>query len=276
MKLKTPKFPSKGHHRPVAAAQAPVRVQQTAPAAVGTGPASPLKKVAGGLVAPARQRNAVVMLAGAAFIIVAAALGASVASKFDDSLEVLVAASPIVEGQPIDADDFRTVKIAAAAGDIEAVAPSSIGDLIGRVAAGPIGEGAMIHPSQFTVAGDETRIIVGAQLSANQYPAGGLKPGDFVRLIAVTPPNSIFSSGSVSTGEEVAFGEITDAVPISNTSIHYSIRIGESSSNLVAQLLSQNAISLALVDKSIALELVSPASPGLAVEPLEFVPEDDQ
>jgi len=225
--------------------------------------------VAGGLATPARQRNAVVMLAGAAFIIVAAALGASVASSFDDSLEVLVAANPIVEGETVQESDFRTVQIAAAAGDIEVVTPSSLENLVGRVAAGPIGDGAMIHLEQFTVAGDESRIILGASLTASQYPAGGLKAGDFVRLISVAPRVS-FDTEATTTGYEVGFGEITAAIPISDTSIHYSIRVGESSANVVAQLLAEGRIALALVDRSIALEIVPALAPEQPVQPLEF------
>ena len=178
MKLKTPKFPSKGHHD-VASAPPAAAPQLRAPAptgppaapvaaAPGTEPVSPLKKAAGGLAAPTRQRNAAVMIAGAAFIILAAALAASVASSFDDSIEVLVATSEIAEGQPVTEADFRTVRIAAGAGDIQVVSPDSIEDLVGRVAAGPIGEGSMIHPAQFAISSAEAKVVVGAALGPDQ------------------------------------------------------------------------------------------------------------
>ncbi len=307
MKLKTPKFPSKGHHDmaqsaspfppaapaptgpPVAPAQtAPTHVAPAqaphgvgAPAHVGVPqaapvaePVSPLKKAASGLAAPTRQRNAAVMIAGAAFIIVAAALAASVASSFDDSIEVLVASADIAEGQPIAATDFRTVKIAAGEGDIQAVSPTSIDDLVGRVAAGPIGEGSMIHPAQFAIAAEEDLVVVGAALGPDQYPATGLKPGDQVRLIEVTSRFGADQEGFTS-GREITVGEITDVVRLrTGDALHFSIRVGESAASVVAQRISEDRLTIALVDESLTLNRIDPLEPIQPVVPIEL--EEDE
>jgi hypothetical protein len=237
---------------------------------VSSAPVSPLKKAANGMAAPTRQRNTALMIVGAVFIILSAAMAASVASSFDDSIEVLVATSEIAEGQPVTEADFRTVKIAAGTGDIQVVSPASIGDLVGRIAAGPIGEGSMIHPAQFASSATETQVVVGAALGPDQYPANGLKPGDPVRLIEVADPFGGGGDGSFSTGREITIGEVTDVVALRGSSeLHFSIRVGESSSNVVAQRVSQNRLTIALVDDSEILEKVDPVTPANPADPLE-------
>lgn len=276
MKLKTPKFPAKGHHHVAAGPPPPPNASTprvSPPKAAPAQTVSPVKKAAGGLAAPTRQRNAAVMVAGAVFIILSAALAASVAGSFDDSIDVLVASGPIAEGQPVTAEDFRTVKIAAGEGDIQAVAPDSIDDLVGRVAAGPIGEGSMIHPAQFAIASEEAQVVVGAALGPDQYPATGLKPGDQVRLIEVS--SRFDTSGGddegFSAGREITVGEVTDVVRLSSQdTLHFSIRVGESAASVVAQRVAQDRLAIALVDESLTLERVDPLEPAAPVVPLDL------
>lgn len=279
MKLKTPTFPRNGHHdkRPPAP-PAPQPHVSAAPAPAPQPPttASALKKVAGGLATPARQRNTAAMIAGLAFIVIAGAIGASVASSFDDSIDVLVAERDIEEGESLSEGDFRVVQIAAAAGDIEVVAPSSIDDLIGRIAAGPIGEGSMIHPNQFDVAYGEQKLLIGAALEPDQYPAGGLKAGDQVRIIAVAGrTSSAFGSDDVGlqSGQEVAVGEIVEVVALNSDRLHFSIRVPESTANIVVQLVSEDQISLGLLDEGVSLDVVSPLDPGASFTP-QTLPEE--
>jgi len=280
MKLKTPTFPRKSHHpepaapAPAAAAMPPTRPVAT-PASAAS-PASPLRKAAGGLVAPARQRNTAVMIVGVVFILLAAAIGASVAAAFDDSVDVLVAADSIAEGQLIQSSDFRVVQIAASAGAIEAVDPESIDDLVGRVAAGPIGEGSLVHLDQFADSVEEQQILVGASLRPNQYPANGLKPGDQVRLIAVGGTSTDFLGRGDSGGaQEIAIGSITHVTEqATGNEIHVSIRVNESSANIVAQLISQNKITLGLVDQSIRVDRVDPLEAEDPVTPLTLEPAE--
>lgn len=274
MKLKTPTLPRNGHHdRARGATTAWARPQEPVVSPVPASPADALRRAAGGLASPARTRNTAAMLAGLAFIVIAGAIGASVASSYDDSIDALVAASPINEGERITEDHFRTVRIAAAAGDIEILPPEAAAELVGRVAAGPIGEGAMVHPSQFDVAHSEQRILVGALLEPDEYPAGGLKRGDMVRLIAVA--GSSLSGGDTEVPlREIAIGEIADVVQMSETAMHYSIRVPESASNIVVQLVAQNRLSLGLLDDSIELEGVEPLTPAEPVEPIELEDEE--
>lgn len=286
MNLKTPKLPSRSHHgaapsQPQAPAATPATaVRPPAPAVrppAPSEPVAPLKKVAGGLGAATRQRNAAVMIAGVALIVLAGAMAASVASSFDDSIEVLVAAGPIAEGAVIEEDDFRVVSVAAGAGDIQAVSPNSQEALIGRVAAGPIGEGSMIHPDQFTANVDEVRVVVGAALVPDQYPAKGLKPGDRVRLIEVVDQYSSSGDGGLLAGREITVGEITDVVPLSSSdTLHFSIRIGESTSGIVADRIAQDRLTLALLDESEAIDRPDPLSPAQPVDPLEIAEQDEE
>lgn len=277
MKLKTPTFPKKSHH-PAPAATPPAPATTAVPRVAPT-TAQPLalRKVSAGLAAPVRQRNAAVILAGLAFIIVAGALAASVAASFDDSIEVLVASEDIAEGQPIAADDFRTVRVAAAAGDIKVVSPDSLDELVGRIAAGPIGEGALVHPSHFADPFAEERIVVGATLTSTRYPAADLKPGDTVRLIAVNPRTSFNDDGDeFSAGSEIATGEITDISVLANDRQHFSIQVSESSATVVAQLAAQDRLVLALVDQSVRVDQVTPISPADPVLPEAIIDSVDE
>jgi len=284
MKLKTPKFAAKGQNEtrsqkaPFAPTPQPPTMAQPTQAVVSSAPVSPLKKAANGLAAPTRQRNAALMIAGAAFIVLSAAMAASVASSFDDSIEVLVASSEIAEGQPVMQDDFRAVRIAAGAGDIQAVSPASIADLVGRVAAGPIGEGSMIHPAQFAVFANEAQVVVGAALQPDQYPATGLKPGDQVRLIEVADRyGGGDDEGAFSAGREITIGEVTDVVRLrSSDNLHFSIRVGESAASVVAQRVAQDRLTIALVDDSRVLEQVDPTNPVEPVVPFDLDDETDQ
>lgn len=208
------------------------------------------------------------MIAGLAFVLIAAALAVSVANSFDDSLEVLVAANPIAEGQTLSAEDFRVVQIAAGEGDIQAVAPGDMNDLIGRIAAGPIGEGSMIHPAQFAVASSETLVVVGAALEPDQFPVGGVKPGDRVRLIEVA--DKFADIEGFSTGNDLGIGEVVDAHAFSPREMHFSIRVSESIANVVAQRVTQDRLTIALVDQSITLEQVDPLDPAIPLPPLDL------
>ncbi len=210
------------------------------------------------------------MIAGVAFIVIAAAMAASVAASFDDSLDVLVAAEPITEGQPITADHFRVVQIAAGAGDIEAVSPEQVEDLVGRVAAGPIGEGSLIHPDQFMVARDDQLVVIGAALEPDQYPATPLKPGDRVRLIQVSDGRSSGGDDSFDSGTELALGEITDVAILGAKEQHFSIRVPESVANVIAQRVAQDRLTIALLDESITLEQIDPLAPARPLVPLEL------
>lgn len=275
MKLKTPTLPRKAHH-PIQANPAPVTTAPTpAPERPVAAPVAPLRRAAAAPEKATRQRNAAVMIAGVAFIVIAAAMAASVAASFDDSVDVLVAAEPIAEGQPITADHFRVVQIAAGAGDIQAVSPEQADQLVGRVAAGPIGEGSLIHPDQFMVARDDQLVVVGAALEPDQYPATPLKPGDRVRLIQVTGGRTSGDDG-FDSGMELAFGEITDVTQLGPKEHHFSIRVPESVANVIAQRVAQDRLTIALLDESITLEQVDPLAPARPLVPLELdAPADE-
>lgn len=301
MKLKAPIFPSKNHRRapfagpgsppPVApgSAAAPpapagpplaqvtgLSTQQQPPAVqVGasthgrpSGPVTPLKRARAGLAGPVRQRNAAAMAAGLAFIVIAGLIGASVADSFDDSLEVLVAAEPLVEGQPIAATDLRIVRIAAATGDVQVVAPGELNNLTGRVAAGPIAAGAIIHPSLFVTQQEEIQVVVGVALEPDHYPASGLSPGDRVRVISLMPRRN--DDEILVSGQEIAVAEVVDASQLSANKMHFSIRINESSANVVAQLVALERVTLVLVDQSLQLDSVDPLEPAEPPSPLQI------
>ena len=110
--------------------------------------------------------------------------------------------------------------------------------------------------------------MIGAALNPDQFPAGGLKVGDKVRLIALADGFSNDDDDSFVVGQEIAVGEIGDVTVLGTNSTHFSIRVPESSANVVAQLVALDRLSLGLLDQSIDLEVVDPLAPAEIEAPL--------
>jgi len=225
-----------------------------------------------------RTRNQGWMVGGAALVLVAGLSAASIVSSLSQSVDVLVAARPIAEGGVITADDFRTVSIAADTGAIQAIAPDDGEKLVGQLAAGPIGSGSILHPDQFTDRADqqeEGTIVIGAALGANNLPLLTLLPGDRVRLFETFSGTTSSSFGSrnnegARVAREITNAEIVVATPLnSGQGRHVAMRINESNGNIVANLIEQGRLSIALVDTLPGTDSIEPASPTEPLEPAE-------
>lgn len=227
---------------------------------------------------PQPNRNRGWMIAGAALIVLSGIAAASIVSSLSQSVDVLVAARPIPEGAVITNGDYRTVSIAADTGAIQAIAPSDGERLIGQLASGPIGAGSILHPDQFTNRAAqeiEGTVVIGADLGANDLPLLDLLPGDRVRLFEVFPAiGGGIGFDDNATAASVA-REITDAEVVTSTKLgvgddrHVAIRINESNANLVANLVEQRRLALALVDSLPSTDSIEPAIAGTPLEPGE-------
>lgn len=224
--------------------------------------------------APKRQRSTGWMIGGAALILISGFAAASMAQTYTETVDVLVASEPIAEGEPLRADQLDVVPIAAGQGQMQAIHPTEIDDLIGRVASGPIGKGSVLHPAQFaSVDTEEEMVIVGMALEPDEFPTSGLQYGDLVQVFDV---GASFDSESVSVAEEVAIGEIIAARPLTGDKIHFSIRVPESTANIITSRATQNALAIALAEQSgelgrlgATLEPTGDADPLAPGEPLE-------
>lgn len=231
---------------------------------------------------PTRSRNRGWLLAGGLLTLIAGISAASIFSSLSQSVDVLVASRPIAKGAVISVDDYRVVSIAADTGSIRAIAPDDGEKLIGQLAAGPIGEGSILHPDQFTNRVDqgiERTVVVGAALAPNDLPLLDLLPGDQIRLFE-TFSGQAAGVGSAFSLDETAqitsvSREITDATVVESSSLntsgsrHVAMRISESNANLVTNLIEQGRLAVALVDSLPATESVGPIDPGEPLEPGE-------
>ena len=210
-----------------------------------------------GLVPPKRKSNTAWMIAGAALILISGLSAISIVGSLTESVDVVVASRPIAEGEVIGEGDLAVAAITTRSGDVRAVPPEEIQSMIGLVAAGPVGQGAIVHPDAFIEASmgmeEEQTVLVGAALGPNQYPRTGLRPGDTVRLVETAPRS--FSAGDDvigvgTTAREITTGEIVEVFALGSASnFHFSIRIGESSANLVAQRVSEDRLTLVLIEQ---------------------------
>lgn len=231
-------------------------------------PTAPLngakRSPAGVPAAPRRPRNTLWMVAGVLLVVVSGVAAATAVSSLDDRVDVLVAARTIAEGEVVVSGDLRTVSIGVDS-RIRAVPPDEAGQLVGQVATGPVGEGSIIHPSQF-VAGDsedQPKVIVGAALEAGQYPLTGLRPGDRVKVIEVSGPNAVFDESSTLGPRELAEGEIVEVAPTASTDVLLvSIRINEAIAASLAERAQQGRLRLVLIDNGLLDDPVSPLDPA--------------
>lgn len=247
------------------------KTRKLQPAALPAPRAASKVRKAQAVPAAARSRNNVLLGVAAGLALLAGLFAWSVAQSFDQTVKVLVADRPVAEGQQLVDGDVRIVEIAAAEGDIQVLAPTKKDQLLGLTAAGPIGEGTLLHPRQFVQTNDTESVTVGAALGPNSYPTRDLINGDVVRLIELSTSRRS-SDESFRTGRELAVGEIVQVTDLGQAdSIHVSIRVSESVAAVVADRIAEDRLSLALVDGAIDLSAVVPLEPAQAVIPADLL-----
>lgn len=227
------------------------------------------KRGKSGLVPPKRKSNTAWMIAGLALLVISGLSAASIVSSLTDSVDVVVAERPIAEGEIIGEGDLGIAAITTRSGDVRAVPPEQIESLIGLVAAGPVGQGAIVHPDAFIEAAmgveEDQTVVVGAALDPDQYPRTELRPGDTVRLVETAPQTFVAGDeliGVGTTAREITTGEIVEVFALSGNDFHFSVRIGESSANLVAQRVSEGRLTLVLVEEDSPFESMEALEPN--------------
>ena len=222
---------------------------------------------------PRRQRNTTWLLIGALLVVGSGIAALSMASSLSERVDVVVAARDISEGEVVTVDDFSVAAVGLSGG-VVAVNPADIPDLAGKVAAGPLGEGAIVHPDYFLGGlGDGTKaVIVGVDLGPGEYPRVGMLPGDEMIVIAVAEQ----SFGELSDGSrEIGEGEVVEVVPLSQAdSFLVSLRVDSSIATLVATLSNEDRVALALKELTDTETGVRPLSPVAPAEPLSNSAEE--
>lgn len=137
-----------------------------------------------------RSRGRIV--AGVILLIVSGWLAAVVFLSVGSREEVVVVAGPVEQFQELTEDDLRVARVAADP-DVGLVPADKLEDVVGRVAATPLVEGALLHDDHLmdvaaeVVAASEG--VVGAVLAAEDAPAD-LAAGMRVEVLVLPDPNS--------------------------------------------------------------------------------------
>ena len=230
----------------------------------------------GAPTAAARPRNGPWVIGGIILVVLSGLAAASLISSDETVVQrtsVVIAAQSIAEGRVLQAEDLAVAEITELAREIQVMAPETIDQIIGRVAAGPIGSGSVVHPDQFIIGGlgQEPTVVVGAALGPDEYPQLTLRPGDLIRVIETRIDDIEGDDGIVRIdGRELAVAQVVEVRPLSGDQLHFSLRVGESSANVLLDRIARGRVSIALIDGDTAARpapALEPAAPLAPVDP---------
>ncbi len=246
-------------------------IAEAPPAPTPNGDGNRVRTEAAGVpVGPARQRNTLWIIAGIALVLISGLAAATVVQSLSGRVDVLVAARLIAEGEVVEPGDLKSTSLAVEPG-VRAISPSELNNLIGMVATGPIGEGAIVHPSQFIDGNteDQPTVIVGAALEAGQYPLSGLRPGDRVKVIEVSGATAAFDESTIGP-RELTEGEVVEVERLARSDAFLvSIRVNEAIATPMSERAQQGRLRLALIDSGLFDDPVAPLDPADPAEPGE-------
>lgn len=131
---------------------------------------------------PTRRRG--VVTGAMCLVLGCAALAGIVALRADQRIELLAVARRVPAGQQIDATALRVVR--ANGGGLPVVPATARNRVIGRYAAVDLIAGTFLNPDVLADSGTPApgEAIVAIALRPEQLPAGGVAPGDVLRLVA--------------------------------------------------------------------------------------------
>ena len=126
------------------------------------------------------------ILLGTFLVAVFALAGAWFYSSSTQSTSYVTLLADVQRGEEIVAENLTRIEVS---GDdtLQAVRWSDAGTIVGRLAITDLSRGSLVTPGLFT---DQADIapgfgIVGLALGAAEYPTTGIRPGDWVRVVAV-------------------------------------------------------------------------------------------
>ncbi|MFF5265204.1 SAF domain-containing protein [Actinomadura viridis] len=138
-------------------------------------------------------------MVGLLLVAVSATLTAWLFISAGNRVEVLAVTRDVPVGSVIGASDLATTR-AAVEGTVQTIPAAQSRNVVGRIAAVDLRAGALLSPSQVTTALTPApgQQIVAVGLKSAQLPAGNLKPGDQV-LIVATPGADGQDTGATAT-----------------------------------------------------------------------------
>ena len=161
------------------------------------------------LTPPKKRRHVGWIISGLVLVSLAGTGALVVALSLVSEVTMLAASRSIAAGEILEAGDIEEVRLPAR---LSATGiPASDRDLyIGQETTGPLGEGALLHPDQFTEPNQVTvdELIVGVALGPDEYPQTGLRPGTVVRLYELSGDTVGFEESTGGVATDLGLGEI--------------------------------------------------------------------
>lgn len=131
------------------------------------------------------------LVAGVLLVVLSALGGVLLFSSTDDRVDVVVAATELLPGQPVERTDLRVARVAAD-DNIATVTPDAVANLVGQQAIGRVPAGTLLSPGMFAdelpLGPDE--VVFGAALDPGEAPLSGLQIGTTVELLNVVPEDA--------------------------------------------------------------------------------------
>jgi len=158
---------------------------------------------------------------------------------------VFAASRPIAAGQVITPEDLTVVEVGID-GEASIIAATSRDSVIGQVAVVGIPRGALLAAGQIgSDAGLRNgEVVLGALLGPGELPVPSLRPGDVVRLVAVT-------GGQAAEREMLGTAEVFAASPGTQSGfVFISLVVDESIADAVADVAAQQRLRLLLLPAS--------------------------
>lgn len=163
-----------------------------------TAPPRPLSADGRGrLPAPVRDRRPALAALALLLVLGGALTSALIAYRSGDRVDVLVARGDIEVGQVVQLSDFSTARVAA--DNVATIPASDARAFVGSTASTRVPGGTMLNASMFLAGNIQPirTVVVGVVLGSNQYPAGGLRTGDVVRVFLVPQDSAAGVQGTV-------------------------------------------------------------------------------
>jgi len=204
-----------------------------------------------GRVAEPRPRNPIWLVAGVLLVVLSALGGVLLFTANDDRVDVVVAATDLLPGQPVERTDLRIAQVGVDE-DVATVSPAGVEDLLGRQPTGRIPAGTLLSPGMFAdeLALGPDEVVVGAALDPGEAPLSGIQVGVTVELLAIEAGAEAPAPDApavVVAATPIGTGTIWAVEPIATGQLWLSMRV-DREVGLAASLASaQDALRVVLV-----------------------------
>ncbi|MET0323952.1 MAG: SAF domain-containing protein [Ilumatobacteraceae bacterium] len=225
-------------------------------------PAAPAARFDPGRVAEPRHRNPTWLLAGVLLVVLSALGGVLLFTSNDDRTEVLVAATALEPGQPLERSDLRIQRVALDGG-VASIDPADAPELVGLITVGQVPAGTMLAPGMFAddAALGPDEMVVGAALDPGEAPVSGMQVGSPVELLALnvpqpgqttatTPTDPATGSAAPVTGATATLigpGTVWAVEPIATGQVWVSMRVSRQVGLAASLASAQDALRVVLV-----------------------------